>query len=71
MKFTLDVRLPEMMNVMGAGDATGNPFAAEVFAAGGVASVFGVNDFVTITRHAGAPWEPIIAAVEAAAAAHL
>ena len=71
MKFTLDIRLPEMMNVMSAGDIAGNAFAADVFAVGGVASVFGVNDFVTVTRVAGAPWEPIIAAVEAAAASHL
>jgi hypothetical protein len=71
LKFTLNVRLPEMMNVMSAADAAGNAFATEVFAAGGVASVFGVNDFVTVTRNAGASWEPIIAAVAAAAAAHL
>jgi len=71
MKFTLDIKLPEMMNVMSADDAASNAFAADVFAAGGVASVFGVNDFVTVTRVAGAPWEPIVAAVEAAAAAHL
>jgi hypothetical protein len=36
-----------------------------------VASVFGVNDFVTITREPGAEWEPIVCAVEEAAAEHL
>jgi hypothetical protein len=71
MKFTLDTKLAEMMNVMSADEAAGNLFAEEVFAAGGVASVFGVNDFVTITRQAGADWEPIVAAVERAAASHL
>ena len=30
--------------------------------------MFGVNDFVTVTRQPGADWEPIIAAVHAAAA---
>jgi hypothetical protein len=36
-----------------------------------VASIFGVNDFVTITRSAGATWDPIVEAVQAAAAEHL
>ncbi len=70
-KFELDVTLPEMFNISSAEDATGNEFAVAVFAAGGVATVFGVNDFVTVTRQAGAAWAPIIAAVQAAAGAHL
>ncbi len=60
-----------MFNAANAEEAVGIPFAAAVFAAGGVASVFGVNDFVTVTRQPGAGWEPIIAAVQAAAKAHL
>ena len=70
-KFTLDVTLPEMFNAADADRASSIPFARDVFAAGGVASVFGVNDFVTVTRQPGADWEPIIAAVRAAAASHL
>lgn len=70
-KFTLDMTLPASFNATSADAATGNPFAEEVFAAGGVAAVFGVNDFVTVTRQPGADWEPIVAAVQAAAAAHL
>jgi hypothetical protein len=70
LKFTLDVTLGSMINVGGAGEAD-TPFAREVFAAPGVANLFGVNDFVTVTRQPGADWEPIVAAVEAAAAAHL
>ena len=70
-KFTLDVKLPEMFNVADADQAAAIPFARDVFAAGGVASVFGVNDFVTVTRQPGADWEPILAAVQSAAAAHL
>jgi Scaffold protein Nfu/NifU N terminal len=70
-KFTLDVTLPEMFNAADAEQAATIPFARDVFAAGGVASVFGVNDFVTVTRQAGADWAPILAAVENAAAAHL
>jgi hypothetical protein len=71
MKFTLDSKLDAMFNVANAEQAKDVPFAADVFAAGGVASVFGVNDFVTVTRQPGADWEPIIAAVQAAAKAHL
>lgn len=71
MKFTLDVTLPEMLNVSSPEAAAGNPFAEAVLAIDGVASVFGVNDFVTITRKAGAGWEPIVEAVKAAAAEHL
>jgi hypothetical protein len=70
LKFTLDTRLADMINVSSA-DAAPSPFVAAVFAAPGVASVFGVNDFVTITRSPGAEWEPIIAAVQAAAEEHL
>jgi hypothetical protein len=71
LKFELDTTLPETMNFASADEAAGNPFAAEVFAAPGVASIFGVNDFVTVNRTADAPWDPIIAAVQSAAAAHL
>lgn len=71
MKFTLDVRLPASINFADARAAAGHPFAAEVFAVLGVAAVFGVNDFVTITRMPGAEWEPITAAVVQAAATHL
>jgi Scaffold protein Nfu/NifU N terminal len=70
-KYTLDVTLPESFNVTTSEAAADHPFAAAVFAAGGVASVFGVNDFVTVTRHAGADWGPITEAVQAAAAEHL
>jgi hypothetical protein len=71
MKFTLDTKLSAMFNAANAEQAVAVPFAADVFAVGGVASVFGVNDFVTVTRQPGADWEPIIAAVQAAAEAHL
>jgi len=66
LKFTLDVRLSEMVNVASAAEAD-TPFTRAVLAAPGVASLFGVNDFVTVTRIAGADWDPIIAVVQAAA----
>jgi hypothetical protein len=71
MKFTLDIRLAATMNIGNAAAAVGQPFAEAVFAAGGVAAIFGVNDFVTITREVDAPWEPIVSAVQSAAAAFL
>ena len=71
MKYTLDRRLEAMIDVRSAGDADTDPFATAVFAAGGVASVFGTGDFVTVTRLPGADWETITAAVEEAAATHL
>jgi hypothetical protein len=67
MKFTLDTRFEAMFNAASPADAAALPFAAAIFETSGVASVFGVNDFVTVTRQPGADWEPIIAAVHAAA----
>ncbi len=71
MKFTLDVKLPATMNFANAAAAEGNPFAAAVFGVEGVAALFGVNDFVTVTRRPGADWDTIIEGVKAAAAEHL
>lgn len=73
MKYTLDGPLASPMNVADAEAATaeGNHFAVAVFEAGGVASVFGTADFVTVTRTPGADWDAITAAVREAAAEHL
>jgi hypothetical protein len=71
MKFTLDTKLPSTINYRDADAAADDPFASAVFAAGGVQSVFGVNDFVTVTREPGADWDAIVAAVKDAAAQHL
>ena len=71
MKFTLDRRFDEMFNVANEEDAQTNPFAKAVFDGGGVASVFGTADFVTITRAEGGDWGSIEVAVRAAAAQHL
>jgi hypothetical protein len=71
MKFTLDVTLPASFNVTSADAAAGNAFAEAVFAAGDVVTVFGVNDFVTVSRRPGADWDPIVAAVQVAAQTHL
>jgi len=71
MKFTLDTTLLEKLDVTSPDAAVGVPFAEAVFAAGGVASIFGVNDFLTVRRQPGCDWGPIVAVVVAAAAAHL
>ena len=71
MKYTLDVKLPASMNLANAEAAAGNPFAEAIFATEGVASLFGVNDFVTVTRKPGADWDVITKAVQEAAAQHL
>jgi hypothetical protein len=71
LRFQLDVTLADTVSANRPEDAGGNPFLEAVFAAPGVAAVFGVNDFVTVTRAPGAEWDPIVAAVQAAAADHL
>jgi hypothetical protein len=70
MKFTLDVILPTRIDTT-RGEGTETPFAQALAEFDGVASVFGVNDFVTITREPDADWAPIVCAVEDAAAEHL
>lgn len=71
LRFQLDVTLPSTLSFNAPADAEGDAFAAAVFAAPGVAALFGVNDFVTVTRTPGADWEPIVAAVQEAAASLL
>jgi hypothetical protein len=70
MKFTLDVTLADRIDTT-RGEGEDTPFARAVLAVDGVASVFGVNDFVTVTREPEADWDPIVCAVEDAAAEHL
>lgn len=71
LRFQLDITLGSTLSYGNPAAAEDHPFAKQVFAAAGVASIFGVNDFVTVTRTAGADWDPIIAAVQAAAAEYL
>jgi Scaffold protein Nfu/NifU N terminal len=70
MKFTLDISLPGRL-AADHGDDTEDAFTNAVLANDGVASVFGVNDFVTVTRVDGADWDPIVRTVEEAAATYL
>ena len=70
LKFQLDTTLSDTISFRSSDEAqaAGNTFAATVLAVAGVVSLFGTSDFVTVTRKAGAAWEPIIEAVTAAAA---
>lgn len=70
MKFTLDVTLPERIDTA-RNAGTDLPFAHALLEISGVASVFGVSDFVTIIRDPGTEWDPIVCAVEDAAATFL
>jgi hypothetical protein len=71
MKFTLDVTLPEMLDVRSAEAAAGNPLAEAVFAIPGVVMLFGTADFLTVSREDGADWDDIVPAVQAVVAEHL
>lgn len=71
MKFSLDTKLPGSFNFSSATAAADHAFGRAVFEVDGVASVFGVNDFVTVSRQPGADWDPIVEGVKAAAAEHL
>ena len=71
MKFTVDVRIDDMFNVSSPDDAAAIPVVKAIFDAGGVASVFGTSDFVTVTRTENADWGQIERAVRAAVATHL
>lgn len=71
LKFTLDRPLASRMNVTAPADAAGEPFAEAIFAIDGVVGLFGVNDFVTVSRRPGTDWDDIVPAVQAAIEAHL
>jgi len=73
LKFQLDVTMSEVISFRSKdeAEAAGNGFAAAVLSVDGVVSVFGTNDFVTVTRRPDAAWEPIIEAVTIAAAGSL
>jgi hypothetical protein len=45
--------------------AAGHELAEQIFALPGVYNVFMVQDFVTVNKLPGVPWEPLVAAVQA------
>jgi hypothetical protein len=59
MKFTLDAAVPS--------DLEGSAFGQALLRIPGVVGVFGVADFVTVTRSPETDWDAIVPAVIAAA----
>ncbi len=73
MKFTLDRRVVESgsRSYASRGRAEGDPLATELFTIPGVANVFMLNDFITVTKDSTTEWETILPAAEAAIRRHL
>ncbi len=71
LRFSLDVTLPATVTASSPEQAGDDAFVAALLNIEGVASIFGTGSFVTVTRRPGADWEPIIPAVQEAAATHL
>lgn len=71
MKFTLNrtvAQKGEFYSTPAQGERS--PLAKKLFGLPGVAAVFLLNNFVTITRQPEAEWEPLIAAVKETLQAH-
>lgn len=69
MKFTASRPLtnaPRGQSFNSPAEALMSPLAARLLAIDGVASVFILRDFVTVTREAGANWDRIVSDVAAA-----
>lgn len=54
-----------------AADAAGDPLASALMALDGVASLFLVEDFITVTKTPDADWRELIPRIEAAIRANL
>lgn len=62
-KFTADRRIVEgkaSRSYYSAAQAASDPLGAELFALPGVASLFLVDDFVTVTKQPDATWDSLI-----------
>ena len=68
MKFTLERKLAGKgsFTFNSAAEAASHPVGRALFEVAGVKSVFGVNNFVTVTKDDDASWDRLIAAVTAA-----
>jgi len=68
LRFALDTTLPDTLTASSPEEAKGNAFLEALLGIDGVASVFGVASFITVTRSAGGDWDAIVPAVQEAAA---
>ena len=67
LKFTLSKKVAEQSFSASAGDTSNHEIANAILAIPGVASVFGVNDFVTVTKSAEVEdWETLYPSIERA-----
>ena len=67
-KFIVDRKVVEgtsSKSFYNADDAADHPLAAALFEVEGVASLFMVDDFVTVTKNADAEWNTLIPKVQA------
>jgi NFU1 iron-sulfur cluster scaffold homolog, mitochondrial len=73
MKFTLERKILESgsRSYSGKFEALDDPLARAIFEIPGVAGLFYMADFVTVTKEAGAAWEGIVRAVEEVIRGHL
>ncbi len=72
LKFVVNRRVTEgrSQTFRSVQDAEGHPLAARLLAIPGVAQVFLLNDFLTVTRDPSKPWDEIAAYAEAAIREH-
>ena len=67
LKFTLSKRVAEQSFSASAGESSNHEIASAILAIPGVASVFGVNDFVTVTKSVEVEdWETLYPSIERA-----
>ena len=70
-KFTVSVRVAEKAFSASSLDEADGDLARALISIDGVASIFGVNDFVTVTKEGGAAWSSVLPAVTTALKTHL
>ena len=70
-KFTVTAKVAERAFSASRIEEAETDLARALIALDGVTSIFGVNDFITITKDSGASWSAIIPAATAAIKAHI
>lgn len=74
LKFSVEgaTLIPDGLRAFGsAREAEGDPLAATLFSLSGVANVFIVPDFLTVTKHPAARWDRLAEAVERILSEHV
>ena len=73
MKFTVDRKVAEKgsFSLNSANEAAASPLGKAIFALPGVVSIFGVNNFITVTKDDGTPWDRLLGPIAEALQAHL